>query len=125
MISLEGAFETSSSKLCLATMFIHQSDRCRHRKLSEDLDNSFAIGNDDHPKNLVSACHLINEHKNCTLESSVPNSSGVAFAQKTEKGKATQARTRMTWGKQKLLVTTGVARSETSVPAVPSLKTTI
>jgi hypothetical protein len=53
---------------------------------SEELENSFTKGNDDHPDNLVSACHLINEHKHCTPRSAAPDSSGVAFAQKSEKG---------------------------------------
>jgi hypothetical protein len=80
------AAQTASSELCLATMFIHQSDRRRFGKLSEELENSFTKGNDDYPDNRVSAYHLINEHKHCTPRSAAPDSSGVAFAQKTEKG---------------------------------------
>jgi hypothetical protein len=80
------AVQTASSELHLATVFIHQSDRRRFGKLSEELENSFTKGNDDYPDNLVSACHLINEHKHHTPRSAMPDSSGVAFAQKSEKG---------------------------------------
>ena len=80
--------QTASSELYLATMFIHQSDRRRYGKLSEDLENSFTKGNDDYPNNLVSAYHLINEYKCYQPKSAAPESSGVAFAQKTgNKGK--------------------------------------
>jgi hypothetical protein len=47
--------QTASSDLYLATMFIHQSDRRRYGKLSEELENSSTKGNDDYPDNLVSA----------------------------------------------------------------------
>jgi hypothetical protein len=80
------AVQTASSELYLATMFIHQSDRRRFGKLSEELENSFTKGNDDYPDNLVSAYHLINEYKHYTPRSAVPGSSGVEFAQKIEKG---------------------------------------
>jgi hypothetical protein len=80
------AVQTASSELCLATMFIHQSDRRRFGKLSEELESSLTKGNDDYPDNLVSACHLINECKHCTPRSAAPDSSGVAFAQRSEKG---------------------------------------
>ena len=63
-------------------MFIFQSDRCRYGKLSEELENSFTKGNDDYPDNLVSAYHLINEYKNWQPRSAIPDSTGVAFAQK-------------------------------------------
>ena len=77
--------QTASSDLYLATMFIHQSDRRRYGKLSEDLENSFTKGNDDYPQNLVSAYHLINEFKCWQPKPNSPDSSGVAF---TSKGKA-------------------------------------
>jgi hypothetical protein len=67
-------------------MFIHQSDRGHHGKLCEDLENAFAKGNDDYSKNLVSAYHLINEFKCWQPKQSVPNPSGVAFAQTKGKG---------------------------------------
>jgi hypothetical protein len=74
--------QTASSDLYLATMFIHQSDRRRCGKLSEDLENSFTKGNDDYPSNLFSAYHLINEYKCWQPKSAAPDSSGVAFSQK-------------------------------------------
>ena len=79
--------KNAASELYLATMFIHQSDRRRYGKLSEDLENSFTKGNDDYPNNLVSAYHLINEYKCYTPKSQAPDSTGVAFAQKASKGK--------------------------------------
>jgi hypothetical protein len=80
------AMQTASSELHLATVFIHQSDRGRFGKLSEELENSFTKGNDDYPDNLLSAHHLINECEHCTPRSAAPDSSGVAFTQKSEKG---------------------------------------
>ena len=79
---------TASSELYLATMFIHQSDRRRYGKLSEELENSFTKGNDDNPNDLVSAYHLINEYKCWKPTTNAPDSSGVAFAQKGGKGKS-------------------------------------
>jgi hypothetical protein len=77
--------QTASSDLYLTTMFIHQSNRRRYGKLSEDLENSFTKGNDNYPENLDSACHLINEFKCWQPKPNTPDSSGVAF---TSKGKA-------------------------------------
>jgi hypothetical protein len=88
---------TASSDLYLATMFIHQSDRRRYGKLSEELENSFTKGNDDYPDNLVSAYHLINEYKCWKPTSSTPESSGVAFAQK---GKGKQDKSKDEWQKK-------------------------
>jgi hypothetical protein len=79
--------QTAASDLYLATTLIHQRDRCRYGKLSEELENSFTKGNDDYPDNLVSAYHLINEYKCWQPKTTTPDSSGVAFAQKG-KGKA-------------------------------------
>jgi hypothetical protein len=84
--------QTTSAAPCLATMSFHQSDRRQHGKLSEDLENSFTKGNDDCPKNIMSTYHLINEHKNCAPKSSAPGSSGVALAQKTEKGRGNSSK---------------------------------
>ena len=79
---------TAAHELYLATMFLFQSDRRRYGKLSEELENSFTKGNDDYPDNLVSAYHLINEYKNWQPRSTIPDPSGVAFAQKGgKKGK--------------------------------------
>jgi hypothetical protein len=77
--------QTASSDLYLATMFIHQSDRCCYGKLSEDLENSFTKGNDHYSQNVVSAYHLINEFKCWQPKPNTPDSSGAAF---TSKGKA-------------------------------------
>ena len=92
--------QTASSELYLATMFIHQSDRRRCGKLSEDLENSFTKGNDDYPENLVSAYHLINEYKCWQPKSAAPDSSGVAFAQKNSKGKDEQKNKYDSWQKK-------------------------
>jgi len=77
--------QTASSDLYLSTMFIHQSDRRRYGKLSEELENSFTKGNNDYPNNLVSAYHLINEYKNWSPKQAIPDVQGVAFAQKGNK----------------------------------------
>jgi hypothetical protein len=81
------AVQTASSNLYLATMSIHQSDRRCYGKLSEDLENTFTKGHDDYPENLVSAYHLINEFKCWQPKQSIPDSSGVPFAQTKSKGK--------------------------------------
>jgi ribosomal protein L32 len=78
--------QTASSDLYLATMFIHQSDRRRYRKLSEEFENSFTKGNGNYTENLVSAYHLINEYRNWQQRSSAPEPTGVAFAQQGKKG---------------------------------------
>jgi hypothetical protein len=77
--------DTAAGEMYLATMFVHQSDRRRYGKLSEELENAFTKGNDDYPDNLVSAYHLINEYKNWQPRSAIPESSGVAFTQKGSK----------------------------------------
>jgi len=82
------AVQTASSKLYLAIMFIYQSSRRCYGKLGEELKNSFTKGNDDCPNKLISAYHLINEYKSWQPKSAIPESSGVAFAQK--KGKDTE-----------------------------------
>jgi capsular polysaccharide biosynthesis protein len=114
------AAQTASSELHLPTMFVDQSDRRRFGKLSEELENSFTKGNDDYPDNLVSAYHLINEHEHCTPRSAAPDSSGVAFAQKSEKVMIITTRTRMTHGRKKPLAIT-VAKSDIFVLTVPHL----
>ena len=76
------AIDRAASDMNLATMFIHQSDRRRYGKLSEELENAFTKGNDDYPDNLVSAYHLLNEYKNWQPRSTIPDPTGVAFAQK-------------------------------------------
>ena len=78
----------AASELYHATIFIHQSDRRRYGKLSENLENSFTTkANDDYPNNLVSAYHLINEYNCYSPKSPAPDSAAVAFAQKAGKGK--------------------------------------
>ena len=80
--------DTGAADLYLATMFIFQCDKKRYGKLSEELENAFTKGRDDYPSNVVSAYHLINEYKNWQPRSPVPDSSGVAFAQKGGKKKS-------------------------------------
>jgi hypothetical protein len=81
------AVQSAASNLHLATIFIHQSDPCPCSELCEELENSFAKGNDDPPDNPVSACNLIDEHKSWQPTSATPDSSGAAFAQEKGKGK--------------------------------------
>jgi capsular polysaccharide biosynthesis protein len=47
------AVQTASSELHIAAMFIHQSDRRRFGKLSEELENSFTKGNDDYIQTIL------------------------------------------------------------------------
>ena len=69
-------------------MSIHQSYRRVDTVNSlKTLENSFTKGNDDYPNNLVSAYHLISKYKCYSPKSPAPDSTGVAFAQKADKGK--------------------------------------
>ena len=78
---------TAAHDVCLATMFIAQSDRRRYGRLSEDLENSFTKGNNDYPRDLVQAYRLISEYKNWNQKFTSPDPTGVAFAQKGKTGK--------------------------------------
>jgi Reverse transcriptase (RNA-dependent DNA polymerase) len=80
--------QTAAHELYVATMFIQQSDRRRYGKLTEELENGFAKGNDDYPSDLVKAYYLINEYKNWNSRVVTPESSGVAFAQKGKNNKS-------------------------------------
>ena len=60
-----------------------QSDPRRYGKLMEDLENDFTRGNDDYPLTLVKAYHMINEFKHYVPKAVSPDSSNVAFAQKS------------------------------------------
>jgi hypothetical protein len=82
---------SAASDLSLATTFVHQSGDRNNGcgKLCEGLGNSFAKGDNDCPDNLVSPCHLIDEHKSRQLKSATPDGSSavVTFAQKKGEGK--------------------------------------
>lgn len=109
--------QTASSELSLATIFKHQSDRRRHGKLSEERENSFTQGNEDHPKDLVSAYHLINEYKSWQPWGAIPDATGVAFAQKS--GVRLIQLKRMMHGKKMQPVTTA-GKKGTIARTVPS-----
>ena len=100
----------AAGELYLSTMFIHQSDRRRYGKLSEELENAFTKGNDDYPDNLVSTYHLLNEYKNWSPRSLVPEVHGIAFAQKGKKKKSSSSEDKE-W--QKDAICTSVARRDT------------
>jgi hypothetical protein len=73
---------TDSGEECLACAFLLGSDRKRHRKLIEDLQNNHVQRNDKCPKTLVEACNLLihrkQDPKNLMIRSST--SDGMAFA---------------------------------------------
>jgi hypothetical protein len=73
---------TDSKEEHLACTFLLGSDRKRHGKLIEDLENDHVQRNDKHPKTLVEACNLLihwkQDPKNPMIGS--PTSDGMAFA---------------------------------------------
>ena len=75
--------QESAKYMYLACDFLCQSDRKRYGRLLEELENDFTKGNSNYPTDLVTAYRMISEYKNCQTRSSVPESDGVAFAQRT------------------------------------------
>jgi hypothetical protein len=73
---------TDSREEHLACAFLLGSDRKRHGKLIEDLENDHLQRNDKYPKTLVEACNLLihwkQDPKNLMIGS--PTSDGMAFA---------------------------------------------
>jgi hypothetical protein len=73
---------TDSREECLACAFLLGSDRKRHGKLIEDLENDHVQRNDKYPKTLVEAHNLLihwkQDPKNLMIGSSTSN--GMAFA---------------------------------------------
>ena len=79
--------QTNAYDLALSTLFIANSDRRRYGRLSEELENDFTRGRDDYPHDLVQAFRLLNEYKNWNPRQVIPETSGVAFAQKGKQGR--------------------------------------
>ena len=67
----------------LACAFLCQSDRKRYGRILEELENDYTKENSNYPTDLVTAYIMISEYKNWQPRSSVPDSDGVAFAQRT------------------------------------------
>jgi hypothetical protein len=75
----------TAKELVLATAFVLQCDRRRYGKLLEELENDFTKGHNNYPPDMVKAYQLLNEYKQWRPNSNVPQSEGVAFAQKGDK----------------------------------------
>ena len=84
MTSPQKAIVQENAKyMYLACAFLFQSDRKRYVRLLEELENDYTKGNSNYPTNLVTAYRIISEYKNWQPHSSVPESYGVMFAQRT------------------------------------------
>ena len=75
--------QENTKYMYLACTFLCQSDRKRYGRLLEELENDYTKGNSNFPTNLVTAYRMISEYKNWQPRSSVSESDGVAFAQRT------------------------------------------
>ena len=67
----------------LACAFLCQRDRKLYVRLLEELEKNFTKGNSNYPTDLVTSYRMISKHKKWQPRSSVPESDGVAFAQRT------------------------------------------
>jgi hypothetical protein len=74
----------------LATAFVLQCNRRRYGKLLEELENDFTKGHNKYPSDTVKAYQLLNKYKHWKPNSKVPQSEGVAFAQRGDKSEGSQ-----------------------------------
>ena len=75
--------QENAKYMYLACALLCQSDRKRYGRLLEELENDYTKGNSNYPTNLVTAYRMISEYKKWQPRSSVPESDGVVFAQRT------------------------------------------
>ena len=75
--------QDNAKDMYLACAFLFQSDRKRYGRLLEEIEDDYTNGNSNYPTDLVTAYRIISEYKNWQPHSSVPESDGVAFAQRT------------------------------------------
>ena len=75
--------QENAKDIYLACAFLCQSDRKVYGMLLEELDKNYTKGNLNYPTDQVTAYRMIIEYKNWQPQSSVSESDGFAFAQKT------------------------------------------
>ena len=75
--------QENAKYMYLACAFLCQSDRKRYGRLLEELENNYTKEKSNYPTDLVTAYRMIIEYKNWQPRSSVLESDGVAFTQRT------------------------------------------
>ena len=75
--------QENAKDMYLACSFLCRSGIKRYSRLLEELENDYTKGKSNYPNGLVTAYRMISEYKNWQPRSSVPESDGVAFAQRT------------------------------------------
>ena len=75
--------QENAKYMYLTCALLCQSDRKRYGRLLKELENGYTKGNSKYPTDLVTAYRMIIKYKNWQPRSSVPESDGVAFAQRT------------------------------------------
>ena len=75
--------QENAKDMYLACAFLFQSERKRYGRFPEESENDYTKGNSNYPTDLVTAYRMISEYKNCQPRSSVPESDGVVFTQRT------------------------------------------
>ena len=75
--------QENAKDMYLACAFLSQSDRKRYGRLLEEFENDYTKGNSNYSTDLVTAYRMISKYKSWQPRSSVSESDGVAFAQRT------------------------------------------
>ena len=92
--------QENAKDMYLACAFLCQSDSKIYGRLLEELENDYTKGNSNYHTYLVTAYRMISEYKKWKPRSSVPESDGVAFAQRT-RGRPNNANQIEDWMKDK------------------------